>query len=450
MRTSIKKAGLLAAMAAFGFTAFAQGIQPDLQYFRLPGYDGLNVFETGKKNEVQYDGFKVRLGADFALQFQGLDHEAMTNAPYRLVYIAPSVNLPTANLNIDAQLADGLRVHLRTYLSARHHNESWVKGGYIMIDRLDFIKEGFAEGLMDIMSVKMGVDNFSYGDAVYRRSDNAMAIYNPFVGNYLMDNNTVEPFMELQFFPGDFIAIGGISTGILNPTVVRNADPNNNGDPIKMPPTFHGKLGWDSQLSQDLRVRVTASFYTSAGYNNGRNLYNGDRAGGRYYKVFDYIDTATNATTVNDFSGRVTPGFSNQTAFQINPFVKFQGLEFFGVFEVNSGLSSQTQEDNNFNKGSYTQIGAELIYRFGSWEQFYVGGRYNTVSGYAAYAENADQPEARTVNRLNIGGGWFMTKNVLVKAEYVSQVYNDQWTSTSNNLMEAKFNGFMIEAVIGF
>lgn len=83
MRTSIKKAGLFAAMAAFGFGAMAQGIQPDLQYYRLPGYDGLNVFETGKKNEVVYDGFKVRLGGDFALQYQFLNHSADVSTDYR-------------------------------------------------------------------------------------------------------------------------------------------------------------------------------------------------------------------------------------------------------------------------------------------------------------------------------------------------------------------------------
>lgn len=439
MRTSIKKAGLFAAMVSFAITAFAQGLQPDLQYYRLPGYDGLNVFETPKDNDVEFDGVKVRVGGDFALQFQMINHEAdLAGTNLMLRYIAPSVNLPTANLNLDAQLADGMRMHLRTYLSSRHHTEAWVKGGYIQIDKLDFISEGFAEGLMAIMTAKIGVDNFAYGDAVYRRSDNGMAIYNPFVGNYLMDNNTVEPFMELYFQPGDFIIVGGISSAILNPTVIRSSEDQ------KMPPSFHGKVGWDSQVNSDLRVRLTASIYTSSGYDNGRWLYSGDRAGARYYKVLDYTDTATGTSVTNDFSGRVNPGFRKQTAIQVNPFVKFMGLEFFGVFEMNSGFSSQTQEDNGWTKGSYTQLGAELIYRFGSWEQFFVGGRFNSVSGVGAYT--GDKPDAMGVNRINIGGGWFFTKNVLIKIEYVSQSYNDQW---SGNLKSAKFNGAMFEAVIG-
>lgn len=48
---------------------FAQ--QPELQNFRLPGSEGLNVFEA-PKDDVPFDGVKVRVGGDFAIQMQGL------------------------------------------------------------------------------------------------------------------------------------------------------------------------------------------------------------------------------------------------------------------------------------------------------------------------------------------------------------------------------------------
>src|SRR6056297_974812 len=80
-----------------------------LQYFRQPGYEGLNVFETPKESEVDYDGVEVRLGGDFALQFQGLDHSNAAGAP-TLAPIGSNINLPTANLNIDVQLLDGMRM----------------------------------------------------------------------------------------------------------------------------------------------------------------------------------------------------------------------------------------------------------------------------------------------------------------------------------------------------
>ncbi len=45
-------------------------------------------------------------------------------------------NLAAANLNFDVQLDDGIRVFLENYMASRHHNEFWVKGGYIQIDKL--------------------------------------------------------------------------------------------------------------------------------------------------------------------------------------------------------------------------------------------------------------------------------------------------------------------------
>src|SRR5690606_33188104 len=109
-----------------------------------------------------------------------------------LVELGTDFNLPTANLNVDAQLMDGVRMHLGVYLSARHHEESWVKGGYIQMDKLDFISPGFMEEIMNYTTIRIGLDEFNYGDAHFRRTDNARAIYNPFVGNYIMDSFSTE------------------------------------------------------------------------------------------------------------------------------------------------------------------------------------------------------------------------------------------------------------------
>ena len=147
----------------------------------------------------------------------------------------------------------------------------------------------------------------------------------------------------------------------------------------------------------------------------------------------------------NYATGRFNPGFKKMQAFQINPFIKYQGLEFFGVYEYVSGnkASGLTERPTD---GNFTQLGAELLYRFGGKEQFYVGGRYNDVSG-----KDDDVSAERKIDRLNLGGGWYMTKNVLAKVEYISQKYNDDavWGATSA-LRGGKFNGFMFEATIGF
>lgn len=431
MKTSTLKRSMVGLFTVATLAAAAQDGNSKIQNYRAPGYDGLNVFETKKGDDTPFDGLKVRVGGDFALQFQGLSQENKWNSDSlsgvpELVDLAGNFNLPTANLNLDVQLADGLRMHLRTYLSARHHPEAWVKGGYIQMDNLDFIKEGFLSGLMDITTVRIGMDEINYGDAHFRRTDNASAIYNPFVGNYLMDAFTTEAFAEFAFQPKDFIIVAGISNGKLNQSPIKGA--------YKYTPSFYGKLGWDSQINEDTRLRITGSLYTSGNYNRAY-LYGGDRGGSRYYNVMHTAD----GTYDSDFSGRVNPNFTKFTSFQVNPFVKWKGLEFFGIYEMAMGDKSE-----NVTGGGYSQIAAELIYRFGSWEQFYVGGRYNLVNG-----QDWEDSDEYSVDRMNLGFGWFMTKNVVAKLEYVNQNYNGDYLIGSQ-FEEGNFNGVMFEAAISF
>lgn len=307
-------------------------------------------------------------------------------------------------------------MHLRTYLSSRHHTEAWVKGGYVQIDNLDFIKEGFLGGFMEMARLRFGMDDINYGDAHFRRSDNARAIYNPFVGNYIMDAFTTEPFAELTIMKSGIIGVLGMTNGRLN----QNPFPGDDGL------TVYGKLGYDNQVNDDLRVRLTGSFYSSSTNSTRDYLYAGDRAGSRYYGILGG----------GDFDPRINPRFASQTAFQINPFVKFQNLEFFGVYEMSS---------NNDDKvgGALTQLGAEILYRFAS-DKLYVGGRYNSVTG-----KTSDVASNITVDRINTGAGWFMTENILTKVEYVSSNYSGNGFAGTVN-QGASFNGLMIEAVIGF
>lgn len=120
--------------------------QPDMQFYRPNNKAGVNVFEPSKLDTVAFEGVKVRIGGDFAMQFQGINQ---SNTAGDLVELGSDFNLPSANLNLDVQLLDGVRMHLRTYLSARHHNEAWIKGGHMQIDKLYFVSPGFLEDLME-------------------------------------------------------------------------------------------------------------------------------------------------------------------------------------------------------------------------------------------------------------------------------------------------------------
>lgn len=427
----------LISSSLVAFLLLASGVvyaqQPALQYFRPNDKNGLNVFEPSKEDTVAFNGLKVRVGGDFAMQFQGI---RQSNTAGNLTKLGSDFNLPSANLNLDVQVLDGVRMHLRTYLSSRAHNESWIKGGYMQIDKLDFIKPEFLEGVMKYTSITIGLDEFNYGDAHFRRSDNARAIFNPFVGNYIMDAFSTEAFGEITVQKNGLLAVVGLTNGKLNQNVTVTDNTDNK-------PSFYGKLGFDKQLNEDFRVRLTGSWYINNGTSTGTWLYGGDRAGTRYYNVLYTLPDANGVAEGGPRDGRFNARFTKLTALQINPFIKFKGLEFFGIYELANGNNEFTQPGPD-TEGGFTQLAAELLYRFGTNEKFYIGGRYNTVNGKMreSATENLD------ISRLNLGGGWFISKNVLTKLEYVKQSYNGEaWTG---RFAGAQFNGVTLEAVISF
>lgn len=327
---------------------------------------------------------------------------------------------------MDAQLAKGVRMKLDTYLSSRHHVEAWVKGGFIQFDALPFFGSPVIDDIMQFVTVKIGHMEINYGDMHFRRTDNARAMYNPFVGNLIMDAFTTEIGGEVYFQKDGFLGMVGITNGEIRGDVT---------NPDNKAPSYLFKAGYDKQLNDDLRIRLTGSLYTTSKSANN-TLFFGDRAGSRYFFVLEPVGASAAAQA---WSGRLNPGIRDEiTSFVINPFIKFKGLEFFGNLEFVNGQNKNEVDDRDF-----TQIAAELLYRFGKNEDFYLGGRYNTVEGRLQGGS-----EDITINRIQLGGGWFLNDNILAKVEYVYQEYED---FPQNDIRhEGSFNGLMIEAVIGF
>lgn len=431
--------------------------QPAIQYFRPYDQRGINTFETSKNDTVVYDGFKFRIGAGFAQQYQSLKHEndysptgENTN---KLFDLTRGTNLAMANLNMDVQLADGLKLNLVSYMSARHHNEFWVKGGYFQIDKVGFLNSELMNKLWKNLTLKVGHMEINYGDAHFRRSDGGHTLWNPFMENNIMDAFTTEIGAELYWQKDGFLVMGGLTDGEIQGSVTKKDDRK---------PSIFGKVGYDKQMTDDLRLRVTGSVYTTKS-SISNTLYGGDRTGSHYYYVMEPVAATL---TGNSFSGRVNPGFrDNVTAFVVNPFVKFQGLEIFGTYEVAKGNTAiengEIQSTNAANpvlnkltERQFTQLAVDAVYRFAK-DRLYVGAKYNTVNGTLAFGQSTTQPNINqgtrgdvTVNRMALAGGWFVTRNVLLKAEYVTQEYKDY--PTTNILSAGKFSGWVLEGVIGF
>ncbi len=350
-----------------------------IQYFRPYDKSGLNVFETTKEDTIGFAEFQLRLGANFTQGFQTLKHENQSGVALYPLY--SGFPLAQANLNIDAQLVDGVRVSLVSYMASHHHNEFWVKGGYFQIDKVGFLNSETMNNIWKNLTLKIGHMEINYGDAHFRRSDGGNNLWNPFIENNIMDAFTTEIGAEVYWQRDGIILMGGLSNGEIQGSVTA-------GD--RRGPSVYGKLGYDKVLADRTRVRITASLLTKSSSVNG-TLYGGDRTGSNYQFV---MEPANATVTGNAFSGRYNPNFrDNVTAMMINPFIKFQGLEFFGTLEFSEGNSA---------------------------------------------VENGEIQYTSPI----------ITPNIMLKGEWVTQKYKD---FPAGNIMEGgKFEGFVVQGSIGF
>lgn len=298
---------------------------------------------------------------------------------------------------------------------------------------------------MEITTIKVGQFDVNYGDAHFRRSDGGLTFYNPFMENHIMDEFATEIGAEVDLHLGSFTVVGAITNGQLNPTMqkIDTTEATNRYSNGKMNPALIGKLAYDKQFNDQFRLRLSGSaYYTAGSYKN--TLFGGDRTGSNYYGVMYHV-APSSSTFAN---GRFNPGFGDKVkALMGNLFLKYSpvnglSLESFTTLEQVKGRSASERDLRNAN-----QFVTDLVVRFGADEQFYIGGRYNVLKADMAAVGSTPAYKA-DIRRTAIAAGWYMTKNVMAKVEYVKQKYDD---FPSNSIYsDAQFDGLTLAGSIAF
>jgi hypothetical protein len=393
---------------------------------------GINVFEAPKTDTLKFKKVDVGFGGAFEQDFQNLtDRNTAKAVPVggvnqnALMPIGPGFTTAMANLNMNVQLAQGIRVELVTYLSTRHHNDTWVKGGYLQIDQSPW-DIAVLNDVMKYTTLKIGQFDVDYGDAHYRRTDGGNGMYNPFIGNLIMDAYSTEIGATAYYRRAGFILAGGFTQGTSDGQVQ---------NPGQHEPAYIAKVGFDKQITDNFRLRLTGSMYNDAKATSNV-LYSGDRAGSHY---FDVLENTTSTESGNAWSGNLQPGFSERVAsYVVNPFLKYYGFEFFGNVETSTGGAATETTDR-----TWRQQSGDFIYRFLENEKAYVAFRYNKAEG-----QLVGDPVDANIVRTQYALGLFLTKNILAKVEYVNQDYSNFLPTDIRN--GGNFKGVMFSGVVAF
>ena len=365
-----------------------------MQNYRPADQRGNGTFEAPKESGIPFTGFRLSWGAAFRQQFQGLEHRNKA---------------------------------LTSYLSSKHHQEAWVKDGYFLMDKSP-IDHPLLNKVMKYTTLKMGHFETNFGDQHFRRSDNGNGMHNPFVGNYIIDAFTTEVGGEVYVRPGNgLLAMVGVNSGTINGGITA---------PDRRANAYLGKLGYDKQITSDLRVRLTGSYYKND-KSTSNTLLTGDRAGGPYDLVME--NTAASLTGAA-WSGQIRPNLANNVrAYAINPFIRWNSVELFGAYEDYKGKATAEPVYRGWN-----QTAVEGIYRFFG-ERAYVGARANNAKGDLRFGT---ANRAVSSDRYAAAAGWYVTPVLLMKGELMQQKYNR--FPTNDIRYGGKIQGFVIEGVVAF
>ncbi|MFA9478133.1 hypothetical protein ACERK3_07455 [Phycisphaerales bacterium AB-hyl4] len=336
--------------------------------------------------------------------------------------LSPGFQTAWGSVDFLADLYDGgLEVYFDLYLSSPTSADK-LQGheGYMIMRHIPGTEGTLLGNLFEVVNVKAGQFEIDFGDNRYRRTDNARSQRNILIGNHVVDPKTTEIGMEVfNAEPDVFNWLVGFGSG----SETGGFDPGRGF-------STHGKL-W-ANLG-DLRVAGSAYYVDHASDTGVRsNLFRTSRGGGVYQGVL-----------TGDSPGQVFAGGGQSVlAFQGDLTWILNDLELYG------NVGWVRDDANAGGRDEWLYYGVEGAY--------YLTPRMHLAARYSGAAAQrlAGESSSGLVHRGQIGGGYWLYDTVLVKAEYVHQLYDGFSTGQRVSGVDAwndpSFTGFMMEVSFGF
>ncbi len=371
---------------------------------------------------------------------QALDHKNVFDTKGNaLAKVEPGFQNAFGNLGFVGKFGKNqeIEVVFDMYLSSRNHpSQTYGNEGYIILrgipENLQSLK--FLEPILKKVDIKAGHMLVDFGDAADHRSNNAKVQTNPLIGNFVIDPNIVSIGMQASSKPGTRF---GWLVGASNGTTTEDWN-------IGRGFAYNGKLIFYPVKG----LRTSASYIatdqsdnpTKAAGGSSMQMFTGNRSGERYAGVLGGGQAPGN---VFPQAGEKFSAAQFDVTFDNGSPLKVYG--HYGITQdkdINGNAAGTPQEKWNY-------YAADVTYEL--TPALYAAARYSNASTSQLAGIDSDG----SVDRIQVGGGFWLTKNLLLKMEYVQQKYSGfaNGQVVNNNIQawrDPEFSGVISEVSFSF
>lgn len=395
----------------------------------------------GQIKLVENDIQKLYITLNTVGTAQTLDHENVFDSKgVALAKVEPGFQNAFGNLGFIARFGkkDEVEVVFDLYLSSRNHpSTTYGNEGYIILrgvpENLKSLK--FLTPILNKVDIKAGHFLVDFGDAQQHRSNNAIVQKNPLVGNFVVDPNIVSIGMQASSKPGTRF---GWLIGANNGTTTEDWN-------VGRGFAVNGKLIFFPVKP----LRTSISYMTANNSSNPNRsgggsqlqMFTGNRSGERYAGVMGGGQAPGNVfpQAGEKFNAMQLDVTYDQSGFPIKLYGHVGRAQ---DLDINGSVAGQPEETWNYFAG-------DVVYKL--TPALYAAARYSGATTEMLTGRVTDGK----VSRMQFGGGFWLTRNLLMKLEYVTQEYKGfRAGDMVNNGIQAsrdpKFSGMVAEVSFSF
>jgi Skp family chaperone for outer membrane proteins len=374
---------------------------------------------------AQWGNMKLYLGFWTVGRFQGLQQYNLGKP----TGMNPNFQTPYGMMDLYATVPHEFDMFADFYIaSPEHPSQTYGDEGWLVFKQLPgFSRNSPINQLMDYINVKAGAFDIDFGDNNYHRSKDAWVQNNPLIGNPLVDPSTEEIGGEVYSVKGPVYWLFGVSNGSTTGHFDYGAGPS-----------FHGKL-W-GYPTKDLRLSGSVYYGDMGESADTIDLFTAARSGEAYANLFgNSVDT----------QGQIVPQ-AGHNVFAAQGDITYEKWPFESYSYVG------WTQDNHANRTgigtpreSWLYGSSNLVYHI--TPSLYLAAQYSYA--FAGAVNGVDTNG--WVDRIQVGAGYWLTRSLLAKVEYVQEQFRSFGSNTGLvNSAQANlgpgFNGVVMEVSFGF